>query len=82
MNLLAGIGALESVEAAYFTGMTDKTGKPFSGKNRYRLHFEKGALPPVDGSWSLSMYEVAPDRRAFSRIILSTAILSGTGPRV
>jgi hypothetical protein len=64
-TVLTGIGALELVEAAYFTAVTDKTGKPFSGKNRYRLHFEKGALPPVDGFWSLSMYEVTPDRKAF-----------------
>jgi len=62
---LIGLNALEPVEAAYFTGPTDKTGKPFNGKNRYRLHFDQGALPPVDGFWSLSMYEIMPDQRAF-----------------
>lgn len=62
---LVGFAALEPVEASYFTGLTDKNGRPLMGKNRYLLRFEKGTLPPVDAFWSLSMYEVTPEQRAF-----------------
>jgi hypothetical protein len=62
---LVGLAALEKVEASYVTADMDKDGKPLTGENRYRLRFEKGAFPPVDAFWSLSMYEVTPDQRAF-----------------
>jgi hypothetical protein len=62
---LVGFAALDPVEAFYFSGLTDKSGKPYGGQNRYCLHFEKGGLPPVDGFWSLTMYEIAPDQRLF-----------------
>lgn len=62
---LIGLAALEPAEAVYMTSLTDKEGKPLTGENRYRLRFEKGALPPVDAFWSLSMYEVMPDQRSF-----------------
>ena len=62
---LIGLAALEPAEACYMTSMTDREGKPLTGENRYRLRFEKGALPPVDAFWSLSMYEVMPDQRSF-----------------
>ena len=32
-------------------------GKPYDGANRYTLTFPKGQLPPVDGFWSLTMYD-------------------------
>ncbi|MCX5823568.1 MAG: DUF1254 domain-containing protein [Deltaproteobacteria bacterium] len=62
---LVGFAALDPEEACYFSGIADKSGKPYMGKNRYRLHFEKGTLPPVDGFWSLSMYEITPEQRLF-----------------
>lgn len=62
---LIGLGAMEKEEAFYVTSRTDKDGKPLTGENRYRLRFGKGALPPVDAFWSLSMYEVTPEQRAF-----------------
>jgi hypothetical protein len=62
---LIGLAALEPAEAAYITSLTDKDGKSLIGENRYRLRFEKDALPPVDAFWSLSMYEVMPDQRSF-----------------
>jgi hypothetical protein len=34
----------------------DAAGKPYSGANKYVMHFPKGQLPPVDGFWSLTMY--------------------------
>lgn len=31
-------------------------GKPYTGANKYVMHFPKGQMPPVDGFWSLTMY--------------------------
>jgi hypothetical protein len=62
---LMGLGALEPAEATYMTAVTDKDGKALSGEFCYRLHFNKGDIPPVDAFWSLSMYEVMKDMRGF-----------------
>ena len=62
---LAGLAALEPAEAYYFGARNDKQGNPLRGENRYRLHFNKGQLPPVEAFWSISIYEVTPDQRAF-----------------
>jgi hypothetical protein len=62
---LIGLAALEPAEAVYMTSLTDKNGRTLTGENRYRLRFEKGAMPPVDAFWSLSMYELMPDQRSF-----------------
>ena len=39
----------------------DSTGKPLTGANKYTLTFEKGKTPPVNGFWSITMYEVESD---------------------
>jgi hypothetical protein len=44
-------------EAIYFNADKDVAGEPLDGANRYTMRFEKGALPPVDGFWSLTMYD-------------------------
>jgi len=44
-------------EAIYFNADKDLSGKPLDGANRYTMRFEKGELPPVDGFWSLTMYD-------------------------
>lgn len=54
-----GLGANRPQDAVYPTSETDASGKPYSGANRYVLHFAKGATPPVDGFWSLTMYNGA-----------------------
>jgi hypothetical protein len=33
------------------------TGAPLAGSNVYRLHFENGKMPPVNGFWSITMYD-------------------------
>jgi hypothetical protein len=51
-----GLGANRPQDAVYPVSETDAAGKPYSGANKYVMHFEKGQLPPVDGFWSLTMY--------------------------
>ena len=51
-----GLGANRPQDAVYPTSENDAEGKPYSGANRYVMHIEKGGMPPVDGFWSLTMY--------------------------
>ena len=51
-----GLGANRPQDAVYPTSETDADGKPYSGANKYVMHFDKGTLPPVNGFWSLTMY--------------------------
>jgi hypothetical protein len=46
-----------AAEAMYPTANVDGNGKPLDGKNRYTLAFPKGALPPVNFFWSVTMYD-------------------------
>lgn len=52
-----GLGANRSQDAIYPVGETDAAGKPLDAENRYVMHFDKGGLPPVNGFWSLTMYD-------------------------
>jgi hypothetical protein len=54
-----GLGANRPQDAVYPTSETDPSGKKYSGANKYVLHFEKGATPPVNAFWSLTMYDAA-----------------------
>ena len=51
-----GLGANRPQDAVYPTSGEDAEGKPYSGANKYVVHFDKGHLPPVEGFWSLTMY--------------------------
>ncbi len=51
-----GLGANIGQEAFYPSTFTDSEGKPLSGNSSYLIHFEPGQTPPVDGFWSISMY--------------------------
>ncbi|WP_369130555.1 DUF1254 domain-containing protein [Desulforhopalus vacuolatus] len=51
-----GLGANRPQDAVYPTTKTDKEGKPYTGANKYVMHFNKGEMPPVNGFWSLTMY--------------------------
>jgi hypothetical protein len=62
---LTGLAALEPAEATYLTCNSDEAGRPLDGANRYLLRFEPGQLPPAKAFWSLAMYEVTPEGRAF-----------------
>ncbi|MCE0523357.1 MAG: DUF1254 domain-containing protein [Methylacidiphilales bacterium] len=52
-----GLGANRPQDAIYPTSETDVEGKPYSGANKYVMHFKKGELPPTEGFWSLTMYD-------------------------
>jgi hypothetical protein len=52
-----GLGANRTQDAVYPTSETDTDGKPYDGANKYVIHFDKGKLPPVNGFWSLTMYD-------------------------
>jgi hypothetical protein len=51
-----GLGANRPQDAVYPTSEADASGKPYSGANKYVMHFDKGQTPPADGFWSLTMY--------------------------
>ncbi len=40
----------------YPTSEADADGKPYDGAQKYVMHFAKGQMPPVQGFWSLTMY--------------------------
>lgn len=52
-----GLGANRPQDAVYPMSEVDVEGKAYSGANKYVLHFPKGKLPPVNGFWSLTMYD-------------------------
>lgn len=45
-------------DAVYPYAEKDSEGRPLDGSNAYTLTFAKGQLPPVNGFWSLTMYQV------------------------
>jgi hypothetical protein len=51
-----GLGANRPQDAIYPTSKVDADGQPYDGANKYVLHFAKGQTPPVNGFWSLTMY--------------------------
>ncbi len=53
-----GLGANRPQDAIYPTGEKDADGKDFdTASNKYVMHFDKGQMPPVNGFWSLTMYD-------------------------
>ena len=51
-----GLGANRPQDAVYPTSLKDSEGRAYEGSNKYVMHFPKGQLPPVQGFWSLTMY--------------------------
>jgi hypothetical protein len=51
-----GLGANRPEDAVYPTSEGPHAVKKYHGERKYVLRFERGELPPVDGFWSLTMY--------------------------
>lgn len=58
---VTGLAAMGPEEAMYLRSAAPTPTGLFDGTRSYRLHFDKGAEPPVDAFWSLSMYERTAD---------------------
>ena len=52
-----GLGANRVQDAVYPTSLKDADGNAYDGANKYVMRFPKGQLPPVQGFWSLTMYD-------------------------
>lgn len=52
-----GLGANLPEDAIYPITTVDNRGKTLNGANHYVIHFDKDKLPPVNGFWSLTMYD-------------------------
>ncbi len=55
-----GLGANRPQDAVYPTGEKDGSGGDFdAASKKYVMHFDKGQMPPVDGFWSITMYDAS-----------------------
>ncbi len=52
-----GLGANRPEDAVYPTSEGPGAVEKYDGAKKYVLHFPKGQLPPVNGFWSLTMYD-------------------------
>jgi hypothetical protein len=53
-----GLGANRPQDAIYPTSRAAGNGRPYDGASKkYVMHFKKGQMPPVNGFWSLTMYD-------------------------
>ncbi|MGB6067414.1 MAG: DUF1254 domain-containing protein [Desulfomonilaceae bacterium] len=52
-----GLGANLPEDAIYPLNLVDKSGKPLDGSNKYTIHFDKTAMPPVNAFWSITLYD-------------------------
>ncbi|MCJ9700127.1 DUF1254 domain-containing protein [Bradyrhizobium sp. SHOUNA76] len=52
-----GLGANRPQDAIYPTSQKDAEGRAYNGADKYVLKFSKDQLPPVNGFWSLTMYD-------------------------
>jgi hypothetical protein len=55
---LVGLAALPPAEAMYMRAVDASGGGALDSSRTWRLSFAANALPPVDGFWSISMYEI------------------------
>jgi hypothetical protein len=53
-----GWPANQEKDAVYPYTEVDSTGQKLTGANKYTLTFPKSATPPVNGFWSITMYEI------------------------
>jgi hypothetical protein len=53
---MIGLYANLSQDSIYPVSNGPEVGQQYGGANRYVMHFNKGQMPPVNGFWSLTMY--------------------------
>jgi hypothetical protein len=51
-----GLGANPPEDAIYMNCSQDTAGEALEGSRKYRVHFDKTGLPPVQAFWSITMY--------------------------
>ena len=51
------LGANLPEDAIYPQNLGDESGKPLDGVNQYAIHFDKGAFPPANAFWSITLYD-------------------------
>jgi len=56
MVALVGLGANVPEDAVYPSSSVDNDRQQYNGRNNYLLHFNNDQIPPVNGFWSLAMY--------------------------
>jgi hypothetical protein len=54
-----GLGANRPEDAIYPTSEGPDILQSYSGAKKYVMHFKKGDMPPVNGFWSLTMYDAS-----------------------
>jgi hypothetical protein len=52
-----GLGANRPQDAVYPTSLKDAQDRAYDGAHKYVMRFPKGETPPVDGFWSVTMYD-------------------------
>src|SRR5207253_3039969 len=52
-----GLGANVPEDAIYPMNLGDESGRPLDGANKYTMTFEKGAMPPANAFWSVTLYD-------------------------
>jgi hypothetical protein len=52
-----GLGANVPEDAVYPLNLADEASRPLDGANKYTVHFDRGAAPPVDAFWSITLYD-------------------------
>ena len=52
-----GLGANRPQDAIYPTSLKDAEDRAYDVANKYVMRFAKGELPPVQGFWSVTMYD-------------------------
>ena len=52
-----GLGANVPEDAIYPINLFDDAHQTLDGANKYTIHFDKGALPPADAFWSITLYD-------------------------
>jgi hypothetical protein len=53
---LVGLGANLPEDTVYPRATMDRDNEPLTGQRRYTIFFDRGEAPPVNGFWSLTMY--------------------------